>query len=96
MLFDEHIFVLGAPETILPFCTGQDEEVEEIRASYQAASGVGLRGVLLAEAEVFPNVDIGLKSLKLRALNREVGVPRPCFGAVAPGGRKPMVTNSKT
>ena len=65
---DEHIFVLGAPETILPFCTGQDEEVEEIRASYQAASGVGLRGVLLAEAEVFPNVDIGLKSLKLRAL----------------------------
>ncbi len=35
------------------------------------------------------------ETLKLRGLNREVGVPRPCFGAVAPGGKKLMVTNSK-
>ena len=36
------------------------------------------------------------ETLKLRGLNRGVGVPRPCFGAVAPGNRKLMVTNSKT
>ena len=31
------------------------------------------------------------ETLKLRGRNREVGVPRPCFGAVAPGNRKLMV-----
>ena len=35
------------------------------------------------------------ETLKLRGRNREVGVPRPCFGAVAPGGKKLMVTNTK-
>ena len=42
------------------------------------------------------NVMALAETLKLRGLNREVGVPRPCFGAVAPGDRKLMVTNSKT
>ena len=42
------------------------------------------------------NVMALAETLKLRGLNREVGVPRPCFGAVAPGNRKLMVTNSKT
>ena len=37
------------------------------------------------------NVMALAETLKLRGLNREVGVPRPCFGAVAPKKKKLMV-----
>ncbi len=49
-------FVLGAPETVFPHCTG----VADLQASYELATARGLRGVAFAEAAFLPFADQGI------------------------------------
>jgi len=49
-------FVLGAPETVFPHCTG----VAELQASYECATAKGLRGVVFAEAPFLPTSEQGI------------------------------------
>lgn len=57
------VFVLGAPETVLPWC---DDAGSELEAAYREATVHGLRGVVFAEAERLP-AD-GTEPGRLRAL----------------------------
>ena len=65
---DQRVFVLGAPETILPHCRGDAGVVETLQASYDRGSAHGLRGVLFAEAAELPDPDRGLSDLTPIAL----------------------------
>ena len=65
---DQRVFVLGAPETLLPHCGDDSSDVERFQASYDRSSAHGLRGVLFAEAAELPNPDVGLGDLTPLAL----------------------------
>ena len=65
---DQRVFVLGAPETLLPHCGAEPSVIETLQASYDRGSGHGLRGVLFAEAAVLPDPDAGLSDLTPLAL----------------------------
>ena len=50
-------FVLGAPETVLPHCSG----IEQFQTSYESAAARGLRGVVFAEAPMLPDSERGIE-----------------------------------
>ena len=50
-------FVLGAPETVLPHCSG----IEQFQTSYESAAARGLRGVVFAEASTLPDSERGIE-----------------------------------
>ncbi len=65
------VFVLGAPETVLPRCEGAGA----LEAAYREAAEHGLRGVIFAEAERLPAAgeDLGpLRALALLTLGDEL------------------------
>ncbi len=59
---EKRVFVLGAPETVLPMCS----EDEPITTWYREASELGLRGIVFAEAVELP--EVGKAMTGLRAL----------------------------
>jgi cation-transporting P-type ATPase E len=61
---ETRVFVLGAPETVLPMCDGG----EELRAPYEEAAGQGMRGVVFAEAAALPEVGKAITDLRPLAL----------------------------
>jgi cation-transporting ATPase E len=64
---EERVFVLGAPETVLPLCDGG----RDLLQAYEEAAERGLRGVVFAEAPALPEVDrpaTGLRALALITL----------------------------
>ena len=63
-----HSFVMGAPETLLPFCPPEDAPLHGIENRYQEATAKGLRGVMLAEADALPDPDQALPPLRALAL----------------------------
>ena len=67
------VFVLGAPETVLPHSEGA-EGLDEI---YSRIAAGGLRGVIFAEAGVLPDPEAGLPPLKALALLTLADVLRP-------------------
>jgi cation-transporting ATPase E len=67
------VFVLGAPETVLPLSDGD----EELRTAYEAASRDGLRGVVFAEAAALPDFGVALGGLRPLALITLGDVLRP-------------------
>jgi len=67
------VFVLGAPETVLPLSNGGDE----LGTKYEAASRNGLRGVIFAEADVLPDFGVALSGLRPLALVSFGDVLRP-------------------
>jgi cation-transporting P-type ATPase E len=58
------VFVLGAPETVLPLSNGGGE----LRGKYEAAAERGLRGVIFAEADALPDFGVALSGLRPLAL----------------------------
>jgi len=67
------VFVLGAPETVLPLAEGG----EALRAAYETASREGLRGVVFAEASALPDFGVALGGLRPLALITLGDVLRP-------------------
>ena len=57
-------FVLGAPETILPYA---DDDGRLLRR-YEDAAALGLRGVIFAEVEALPDPEVGLQAARALAL----------------------------
>ncbi|MEE9277836.1 MAG: HAD-IC family P-type ATPase [Dehalococcoidia bacterium] len=70
---ESRVFVLGAPETVLPHCDGGGP-LQEI---YARAAAAGLRGVIFAEAPGLPDPDAGLANLTPLALLTVADVLRP-------------------
>lgn len=60
----QRVFVLGAPETVLPLC----DNAGELESAYAAATGLGLRGVVFAEADSLPEPGVAMSRLKPLAL----------------------------
>lgn len=58
------VFVLGAPETILPHCNDDGD----LQTAYDTAATKGLRGVVFAESSELPDPDAGLADLTSIAL----------------------------
>ena len=53
---EERVFVLGAPERLLPPSNGEDDQVRlELNSEYGRAAQRGLRGVVFAEAAAMPD-----------------------------------------
>ncbi|HJP40170.1 MAG TPA: HAD-IC family P-type ATPase [Dehalococcoidia bacterium] len=69
-------FVLGAPETLLPHCSG----AAELPTIYANNTERGLRGVLFAEAPSLPDADTPLPNLEAIALLSVADVLRPEVG----------------
>ena len=67
------VFILGAPETVLPISDGGDE----LRMAYDAASQSGLRGVVFAEATELPQPGVAMANLRPLALVTLGDVLRP-------------------
>ncbi len=70
---ERRVFVLGAPETVLPLCDGG----QELRAAYDDAAESGLRGVLFAEGDRLPDFGVALTGLRPLALITLADVLRP-------------------
>jgi cation-transporting ATPase E len=70
---ERRVFVMGAPETLLPLCDGG----EELREAYEQAAANGLRGVLFAEAERLPDFGVAMGELRPLALITLADVLRP-------------------
>ncbi len=62
---DKRVFVLGAPETILPAARG---DITEFQAAYEEAASHGLRGVVFAQADALPTTERPLQGVKALAL----------------------------
>ncbi len=62
---DKRVFVLGAPETVLPAASGDQAEFQ---AAYEAATERGLRGVVFAQADALPTTEQPLKGVRPLAL----------------------------
>jgi len=90
---DRMTLVLGAPETLFAASGGRD--VAELHAGYQAASGRGLRGVVLARAVGLPDPErelAGLEPLALITLGDELrDEVREAFELMADLGIEPKV-----
>jgi magnesium-transporting ATPase (P-type) len=85
-------FVLGAPETVLPLCTGGDGLMD----TYRKASESGLRGVVFAESPAgLPSVETkpsGLRALALITLGDKLrGEVRPAFDTMDRLGIEPKL-----
>jgi cation-transporting ATPase E len=70
---ERRVFVLGAPETVLPMTEGG----EDLRSAYEAAAQRGLRGVVFAEASALPDFGVALSGLRPLALLTLADVLRP-------------------
>ncbi|MCC6381510.1 MAG: HAD-IC family P-type ATPase, partial [Dehalococcoidia bacterium] len=70
---ESRVFVLGAPETVLPAC----KDVGQLQAKYREATGRGLRGVVLAEADELPETGRPLAGLRPVALITVADILRP-------------------
>jgi len=68
---EKRVFVLGAPETVLPMTTG----AAEFEQTYREASERGMRGIVFAEAAALPTAEApgtGLRPLALLILGDEL------------------------
>ena len=70
---ESRVFVLGAPETVLPLADSD----AGLRAAYDAAATTGLRGVLFAEAPGLPDFGVAMTGLRPLALVTLADVLRP-------------------
>ena len=70
---ESRVFVLGAPETVLPLADSD----AGLRAVYDAAAATGLRGVLFAEAPGLPDFGVAMTGLRPLALVTLGDVLRP-------------------
>lgn len=70
---EKRVFILGAPETVLPMCS----EDEPITTWYREASEKGLRGVVFAEAVELPQVGKAMTGLRALGLVTLGDVLRP-------------------
>ncbi len=70
---ESRIFVLGAPETVLPMCSGGDAMLER----YGEIAGHGLRGLVFAESQRLPDVGVAMSGLQPLALIMLADVLRP-------------------
>jgi len=68
------VFVLGAPETVLPLAEGGGED---LRQKYETAVAQGLRGVIFAEAHALPEAGAAVTELRPLALVTLGDVLRP-------------------
>ncbi len=88
---EPRVFVLGAPETVLPMSAGGDD----LGAAYEAASQAGLRGVVFAEAERLPEIGVAMSNLRPLALITLADVLRPevksAFATMATLGISPKL-----
>ncbi|MCC7365888.1 MAG: HAD-IC family P-type ATPase [Dehalococcoidia bacterium] len=71
---ERRIFVLGAPETVLP---GVASGAEELMERYREAAETGLRGIVFAEAKSMPDPEKPLAGLRPIALITIGDVLRP-------------------
>ncbi len=60
----QRVFVLGAPETVLPLC----EEAHGLDGAYSEAAKAGLRGLVFAETDRLPDYGVALAGLRALAL----------------------------
>ena len=74
-LGERRIFVLGAPETVLPAAPG--EAADDLLSAYREAAASGLRGVVFAEASTMPGADRPLSGIRPLALVTIGDVLRP-------------------
>jgi len=85
------VFVLGAPETVLPLCDGG----EDLRVAYDASTERGLRGVIFAEADRLPDFGVAMTGLRPLALITLADVLRPevkqAFATMAKLGIEPKL-----
>jgi cation-transporting ATPase E len=70
---ETRVFVLGAPETVLPLSDNPDE----LREAYAQAAALGLRGVVFAEGDHLPDFGVAMTNLKALALVTLGDVLRP-------------------
>ena len=70
------VFVMGAPETVLPLCDG-DNGADQLMSWYREAADRGLRGVVFAEAPQLPEVGKAMTGLRPLALITLADVLRP-------------------
>jgi cation-transporting P-type ATPase E len=67
------VFMLGAPETVLPLAGGN----AELQPIYEQAAEAGLRGVVFAEASALPDFGVAMSGVKPLALITIGDVLRP-------------------
>lgn len=67
------VFVLGAPETVLPMASTGDG----LSPLYDEATGRGLRGVIFAEADALPDFGVAMTGIRPLALITLADVLRP-------------------
>ncbi len=88
---ERRVFVLGAPETVLPLAT----DGGDLQEAYSEASAKGLRGVVFAEADALPDFGVALTGLRPLALITLADVLRPevrqAFGMMATLGIEPKL-----
>ncbi len=88
---ERRVFLLGAPETVLPLCDGD----VGLLARYEEAAARGLRGVVLAEADALPDPDHPPQGLRPLALLTLADVLRPeihrAFDTMAQLGIQPKI-----
>jgi cation-transporting ATPase E len=70
---ESRVFLLGAPETILPMGAGSDA----FQQAYEDATERGLRGVIFAEADALPDFGVALSGVRPLALITLADVLRP-------------------
>ena len=87
----KRVFVLGAPETVLPLCKGG----RGLRSAYAASTEAGLRGVVFAEAADLPEPGVAMGDLRPLALITLGDVLRPevrgAFATMAALGIAPKI-----
>ncbi|MEX1102608.1 MAG: HAD-IC family P-type ATPase, partial [Dehalococcoidia bacterium] len=71
---ESRVFLLGAPETVLPMSTGDTTEFEE---EYEDATERGLRGVIFGEADALPDFGVAMTGVRPLALITLGDVLRP-------------------
>jgi cation-transporting ATPase E len=85
------VFVLGAPETVLPLCSGG----EALLTAYATASRGGLRGIVFAETKALPEPGLAMSNLRPLALITLGDVLRPevksAFTTMAALGIEPKI-----
>ncbi len=73
---EKRVFVLGAPETVLPLCEGE-QGGDELMEWYKEAADKGLRGVVFAEAPELPDPEKQMSDLRPLGLVTLGDVLRP-------------------
>ncbi|MCZ2108837.1 MAG: HAD-IC family P-type ATPase [Dehalococcoidia bacterium] len=88
---EKRVFILGAPETVLPMAAGGDD----LRVAYEAAAARGMRGVIFAEAAGLPEPGVAIQGVRPLALLVIGDVLRPevrsAFGMMERLGIEPRI-----